>query len=359
MPFFSICIPNFNYSKYLKLTIESVLSQSFQDFEIIVSDNASTDDSIQMVKEFRDPRIKLIENTTNLGFSPNLDKCTQDAQGEFMILLSSDDVMLQGALDSIYQIIKSNQDRNIVVMTACAVIDSNGEKIGSKRAMTGDVYSYISKNKIPPLFVNSDLYYEYYSSKSVLTAILTGTFQPAGQFLATCYPSTIFRTLDGYRSILSAHPDAHFSHRLLFQSPIICYVHRELFGYRVHDANNLSATTKMSNIKYLTDNYLITQLYDKSILDKINLNTRDLQKTFIHNIVFNTAGWSLLKGKTIKGIRFLAFGISAYPALVLSSYKFYLLNLFVFFSPLNLVIYSLLKFYRFSKFPKPGSNRKS
>ena len=61
-PSFSICIPNYNYAQYIGQTIESVLNQTYQNFEIIVVDNASTDNSVEVVKAFIDPRIKLYKN---------------------------------------------------------------------------------------------------------------------------------------------------------------------------------------------------------------------------------------------------------------------------------------------------------
>jgi glycosyltransferase involved in cell wall biosynthesis len=349
MPFFSICIPNFNYCKYLKITIESVLSQSYQDFEIIISDNASTDDSVQMLRQFTDSRITLIENQVNLGFSPNLDKCTQNAKGKFVILLSSDDVMFPDALETIYQVIKSNNQENLVVMSACSVINADGLRIGSKRAMTCDVYSYIKKKKISPLMVNTNLQYENYSSKTVLTALLTGTFQPAGQFLATCYPTGIYRKLDGYRSIMAVHPDAHFSQRMLFQNPIVCYLNKELFGYRVHDGNNLSATIQMENIKYLTDSYLLSKQYDKAQLQSIDLKAEDLEKAFVNHLIFKDAFWSLARGRAIKGIRLLAFGVAAYPNRVLWNCKFIGLHLMVFFTPVFGILFNFKKFLQGNK----------
>lgn len=349
MPFFSVCIPNFNYSNFLKLTIESVLSQSFQDFEIIVSDNASTDDSVQMVKAFNDCRITLIENQVNLGFSPNLDKCTQDAKGKFMILLSSDDVMFPRALETIHQVILNNQNENLVVMTACGVINFEGNRIGSKRAMTGDVFTYIKKNQIAPLNANDNLQSETYEAKTVLKALLTGTFQPAGQFLATCYPSSIFRKLDGYRSIMAVHPDAHFSHRLLFQNPLVIYVNQELFGYRVHEANNLAATIKMSNIKYLTDSYLLSKQYDKAQLQSIDLQPEDLENAFVNHLIFKDAFWALVRGRAMKGIRLLAFGVAAYPNKVLWNIRFFVLNLMVLITPVLGILFRLKKLLQGNK----------
>ncbi len=91
---FSICIPNYNYGDYIGRTIASVIDQDDRDFEILVSDNRSSDDSIDVIKGFNDPRIKLHVNACNVGFAGNLDKAASMATGDVMILLSSDDVML-------------------------------------------------------------------------------------------------------------------------------------------------------------------------------------------------------------------------------------------------------------------------
>ena len=68
---FSVCIPNYNYGRYIGQTLESVLSQSYPHFEVIVADNASTDDSVRVVESFHDPRVRLIRNQYNIGFAPN------------------------------------------------------------------------------------------------------------------------------------------------------------------------------------------------------------------------------------------------------------------------------------------------
>ena len=115
-PFFSICIPNYNYAHFIKKTIDSVLIQDFTDFEIIICDNASTDNSIEVIREYKDRRIKLIRNKYNVGFSHNLDRVTRNAIGEFIILLSADDIMKKNALKRYYSIIqKFDNIDNLVV----------------------------------------------------------------------------------------------------------------------------------------------------------------------------------------------------------------------------------------------------
>ena len=94
----SICIPNYNYERYLPRTLRSVLEQTGVDFEILVSDNASTDGSVAVVQAFNDPRIRLRVNACNVGFAANLDRAAQMATGDRMLLLSSDDLLRPGAL---------------------------------------------------------------------------------------------------------------------------------------------------------------------------------------------------------------------------------------------------------------------
>jgi glycosyltransferase involved in cell wall biosynthesis len=348
-PFFSICIPNFNYSKYLKLTIESVLAQSFQDFEIIVADNASTDNSVEMVKSFNDSRIRVVVNSINLGFTPNLDKCTEPAAGKYMILLSSDDIMLPNALEIFYNILNEESGEDIILMAACSVIDSEGRKIGSKRAMTGDVFNYFQKENIKPHKILKELKGEYYNSLDILKALLTGTFQPAGQFLATCYSSSLYKKLEGYRSIMSVHADAHFSQRMLFQNPKVVYINQELFGYRVHNLNNNSATVNMANIKYLTDSYLLTKQYDTKQLNEIGLNPETLELAYINNMILRDSYWALIRGNTLKGMRLIFLGFAAYPKHLQFNWKFYLQLLFILFSPISGLIYRIIKIFRNNK----------
>jgi glycosyltransferase involved in cell wall biosynthesis len=97
-PKFTVCIPNYNYEKYLGRTIQSILDQTGESLEILVSDNASTDGSAAVVRGFNDSRIQLHVNACNVGFSGNLDRSARGASGALMIMLSSDDLIRPGAL---------------------------------------------------------------------------------------------------------------------------------------------------------------------------------------------------------------------------------------------------------------------
>lgn len=94
-PKVSVCIPTYNRSEYLREAIESVLMQSFSDFELIICDNASIDNTTEVVNSFCDSRITYHRNTENLGSFNNVNLCLKLAKGEYITIFHDDDVMLQ------------------------------------------------------------------------------------------------------------------------------------------------------------------------------------------------------------------------------------------------------------------------
>ncbi len=92
-PLVSICIPVFNGEKYLNECIESSLSQAYQNIEIIIVDDGSSDKSIDIIKEYslKDNRVKYYINEENLGLVANWNKCIRQAAGEWIKFLFQDD----------------------------------------------------------------------------------------------------------------------------------------------------------------------------------------------------------------------------------------------------------------------------
>ena len=108
-PFFSVVIPTYNRSDYLNVAIKSVLRQSFNDYEIIVSDNASTDDTEKICKSFKNKRIKYFKNSTNIGISRNIYKVIKLASGNYIFTLGDDDFILKkDTLLNVYNVVTKN-----------------------------------------------------------------------------------------------------------------------------------------------------------------------------------------------------------------------------------------------------------
>lgn len=92
-PRVSVCIPTFNRAALLQRSIGSVLGQRFEDFELIVSDNGSSDDTERVAKSFSDDRLVYARNPSNLGIRGNWNRCLELARGEFVAILPDDDLM--------------------------------------------------------------------------------------------------------------------------------------------------------------------------------------------------------------------------------------------------------------------------
>jgi glycosyltransferase involved in cell wall biosynthesis len=108
-PEFSVIIPLYNKGPYIACALNSVLAQSFQDFEIIVVDDGSTDAGAEIVRGFKDPRILLIHQD-NKGESVARNRGIETARAEMIAFLDADDEWLPGFLETILRLIKKYPD---------------------------------------------------------------------------------------------------------------------------------------------------------------------------------------------------------------------------------------------------------
>lgn len=129
-PLVSICIPTYNREKYLKHTIESALKQIYSNIEIIVSDNASDDNTVNLVKSFKDKRIHLIVQKKNIGMVPNWNACIKKARGEYIKFVASDDLIDPNAVSQLVKPI--NKDSSISIVTCKRrLIDETGKTVST------------------------------------------------------------------------------------------------------------------------------------------------------------------------------------------------------------------------------------
>ena len=274
---FSVCIPNYNYENYIGKTIQSVLDQCYKNFEIIVADNASTDNSINVVRSFKDDRIIIIKNNHNIGFSPNLDKATENASGDYLILLSSDDLMSSGTLKTLAKNIhKYNGLQNPLVLTSSInIINENGQVKSNRYALIDQIVNGLKKEQI---FQNKSI--SVYSGQTLLKHALSNDFVIVGRFLSTCFSKKLFELVEGYNSITSIMPDVHFSHKLMLLNPKTIVIRDELFSYRIHSTNNYSAI--FNHVKLAWDAYTFTNLYTDLQLKPMGLSKLKLRWNFVN-----------------------------------------------------------------------------
>jgi len=126
-PRVSVGIPAYNGEKFIATAVESVLAQTWADFELYVIDDASTDGTLGKVRRFSDPRLRIISNETNIGQEGNWNRVLREARGEFIKLLPQDDVLHPDCLRKQVEIF-DNPANSSVVLTCCSrnIIDANG-----------------------------------------------------------------------------------------------------------------------------------------------------------------------------------------------------------------------------------------
>lgn len=127
-PLISVIIPTYNRDNSLKRSIDSVLNQTFKDFEVIVIDDDSTDDTESIVKNFNDPRIKYIKHKENRGAGAARNTGIKNARGKFIAFQDSDDEWLPEKLEKQIKSFKVSSGKVGVLYTAY-LLNKNNKKI--------------------------------------------------------------------------------------------------------------------------------------------------------------------------------------------------------------------------------------
>jgi glycosyltransferase involved in cell wall biosynthesis len=128
-PTISVCIPVYNCEQYVSYAIESVLAQTFDDFELVLLNNASTDRTLKILQQYSDPRIRIINNDANIGASGNWNKALAVARGKYIKILCADDLLYPLCLDK--QVAVFEDPVNSAVSMVCCgrdVIDEQGHR---------------------------------------------------------------------------------------------------------------------------------------------------------------------------------------------------------------------------------------
>lgn len=103
-PFVSFCFTTFKRQNYLQATLESILKQSFIDYEVIVSDNDPEESGRKIVEGFLDPRFKYFPNIENLGMKKSFNKSLERSSGEYIVMIADDDPVYPDMLETLFNL---------------------------------------------------------------------------------------------------------------------------------------------------------------------------------------------------------------------------------------------------------------
>ncbi|REL24170.1 glycosyltransferase [Rhodohalobacter sp. SW132] len=137
MPKVTVLMPVYNAEKYLREAIDSILNQSFTDFEFLIIDDGSTDSSLDIINSYTDDRIRLVINDQNMGIGATLNKGIELASSDLIARMDADDISLPDRLEKQYTYLEAHPE--------CSLLSSNVEVISE----TGErLYLYQRDSKL-------------------------------------------------------------------------------------------------------------------------------------------------------------------------------------------------------------------
>lgn len=113
-PMVSVIMSVYNSEAYLKAAVESILNQTYRDFEFLIVNDCSSDSSLEILHSYRDQRIKIIDNPENLGLAKSLNKAVKQAGGKYIARMDSDDISLPDRFEKQVAYLESHPDTGLV-----------------------------------------------------------------------------------------------------------------------------------------------------------------------------------------------------------------------------------------------------
>lgn len=124
-PLVTIGIPCYNVGKFISLSIKSVLMQTYTNFELLITDDGSTDNTVEEIRKFEDPRIKIIVDGENQGISYRLNQQIDMAKGDIFIRMDGDDIMFPNRVEEQVKYLQEHPSVDVVGAGAVIIDDDN------------------------------------------------------------------------------------------------------------------------------------------------------------------------------------------------------------------------------------------
>lgn len=159
---FSIIIPTYNVDEYIEECITSILKQTFDDFEIVIVDDCSSDNTVEVINKLSDSRVKLFKNEVNKGPSYSRNKAIKYSNGKYIMIVDSDDLILEDRLEIMNTYIRE-EDPDILFDNFYYFIDGDGYCYANGYEQKG-----VSKNSLQSIDVKQFIEYDLGIFKGVM-----------------------------------------------------------------------------------------------------------------------------------------------------------------------------------------------
>ena len=159
-PEVSIIIPTYNSKEYIAQALESVFAQTYHDWEIVMVDDASGDSTVEIARSFREPRLKIIQNSQNRGVSYTRNRAIKEARGKWIALLDSDDWYAPQRLEKLLAV-ANRRDVNLIADNLFLIKDNHqhhwstllqeNQQALSSPIETIDAVKFVTSDRLSPI----------------------------------------------------------------------------------------------------------------------------------------------------------------------------------------------------------------
>ena len=250
----SVIIPAYNHEKYIKECIESVLNQTYENIEVLVEDDCSTDKTKEIIKSIEDKRLKKFYAKKNKGVVQTINELTKKCNGKYIAVLGSDDVWYPTKIEEQVKVFKKNPKLG-AVFTQLDLIDEKGN-----------------------VYPKEDPTYKIFNNTNMKSYERLRVFYQKGNHL--CHPTSMIskkaiEDIGPYNRAFRQLHDYEYWTRLL-QKYEIHIIPKRLIGYRRELTNSKSISS--STIKNLTQMY--NELFYINYKMILNMNSKNLKDGF-------------------------------------------------------------------------------
>lgn len=254
LPLVCICIPTYNAAVTVRETLESILNQTYPNLVVHISDNASIDDTLQVIEAIADSRVTIHRHAENVGGEANFNRCIQLAEGKYTAIFHADDVYEPEMVAKQAAFLEAHPEAG-AVFTEASTIDETGNKIGEIRlpkgiASSGGLYDFVTMLKAVLRHSN------FFICPSVM--VRTQVYQ---------------QEIKGWRGEqFKSSADLDLWLRILQQHPV-GYLPERLMRYRISN-NQWSAKVRLGTER--ADFFLVTDYYLAQESVRASLDAADL-----------------------------------------------------------------------------------
>lgn len=250
----TIFIVTYNRAYYLNDCIESILNQTYREFNLIILDNASTDNTIDVVNKFKDERIRYIKHPENIGGISNINYAMQICETKYYIIFHDDDIMEPNLIEKELEEMEKHEEYAIVSSLA-STINSNGDAIKTKS-----------------VFNEKDCKKTSYQNNEYLLRFLT---EGADIYCpSVMYRNSFFKENNlFFRNNVGPAADQYLWFDVENLGGVICCINKTLMKYRLHEfqdsnLNSLTMSVDLYRVLNNSESYKLSLLNYKSYTEK-------------------------------------------------------------------------------------------